>query len=181
MPLQSSSTLVWLGALPARETWPPSPLFTQFNVDWANLGRLGTPFVSIWFCWVPPCLHSLAWPGLYRLGPVAGLVAKRVPPMFVQPGLARSVQTGPCCRLGCMTWTMLCRLDPGVSYFPTLARFSLDRLSPVVSLVPFRGGDVHDLVQTGPWCQLFLKPDLAWSLQTGPWCQFGLLGDRNCA
>ena len=139
---RSSRLRLWFGLERFLQGKPgsPLPLFTQFYFDWANLGRVGTPLMSIWLCWASHYLHSLAWPGLYRLGPVAGLVAKRVPPMFVQPGLARSVQTGPCCRLGCMTWTMLCRLDPGVSYFPTLARFSLDRLSPVVSLVPFRGG-----------------------------------------
>ena len=109
LPLQSSLTLVWLGALPARETWPPLPLFTQFYFDWANLGRLGTPLMSIWLCWASPYLHSLAWPSLCRLGPGASLVV-----LGDMHDLVQTLQTGPWCQL-----------------FPNLTWFSLTDWTPV--------------------------------------------------
>ena len=77
-----------------------------------------------------------------------------------------------------MTWSSLYRLDPGVSYFQDLTWSSLTDWT--LASVWFIQRDVHDLVQTGPWCQLF--PELTWSslCRLDPVVSFGfVLGTRG--
>ena len=88
---------------------PPLPPIYPILLDWANLGRLGTPLMSIWLCWASPYLHSLAWPSLCRLGPGASLVV-----LGDMHDLVQTLQTGPWCQL-----------------FPNLAWFSLTDWTPV--------------------------------------------------
>ena len=115
-PPQSSSTLVWFGALPARENSAPPPPYLQLCLDWANLVDL-VPLLSIFY---PNNLAQTVqtepwcWFGLFGWLYMTWLRLCRMSPGVITFQYAHDLAQSPgVIAFQNLTWLSLCRLSPG--------------------------------------------------------------------
>ena len=171
-PPQSSSTLVWFGALPAGETSVFSPPYLQLLLGLGQSGRLGTPFIH--FLSQRPDLAQTVqtepwcWFGLFGWLYMTWLRLCRMSPGVITFQYAHDLAQSPgVIAFQDLTWLSLCRLSPG-AWFGLFGWFVYDLVQTFQS-DPLRHyfPSVH-MTWLRALASLLSKPDLAQSLQTEP-------------